>query len=167
MRRACAIGAVAALVAVTAAGCGGASRSPVPPPKTTGVGLFMTQILREEINGQWSTQWRALHPGHQRLISQAQYVACSKRMGTNFATGGEVFRVLDVRDEAIHVRGVPEKTSKVVTITFREPGNKKALTYRLHAVRVGAGWRWILGDRFLNALERGRCLDGSLLPATA
>ena len=149
-----------ALVAllVVAAGCGGAGAS---TPKE-GVGTFMTRILREEINGQWSKQWSELHPGHQKLITRAQYVACSRQMGTNVATGRERFHVLAVRDVAIHVEGVPQKTSKLVTISFKTPGIAP-LMYRLHAVDVSGRWAWILGDRFIAAVDRGKCLDGSPL----
>jgi hypothetical protein len=124
-----------------------------------GPGAFITRILREEIHGQWGLQWSELHPGHQRLITKAQYIQCSRAMKTNFATGEEIFRVLDVRNEAISVQGVPQRISKRVTINFREPG-KTGLTYRLHAVNVRGRWTWILGGRFLSALSRGRCLDG-------
>ena len=90
-----------------------------------------------------------------------------RRMGTDFATGHEVFRVLDVRDEAIKVRGVPQHTAKLVTINFHEPGKQNGLTYHMHAVSVGGRWTWILGGRFLSALSHGQCLDGSPLRATA
>jgi hypothetical protein len=151
MTRAFLIAAVAALLAVPAAGAG-----------NEGAGVFMTRILKEEIHGQWGLQWGELHPGHQRLITKAQYVACSREMKTNFATGQEIFRVLDVRTEPLVVRGVPQRTSQRVTINFHEPG-KTGLTYQLHAVRVGDRWTWILGGRFLTQLARGRCLDGSPL----
>jgi hypothetical protein len=150
------LGALVALVAV-AAGCGSASATP-----REGVGTFMTRILREEINGSWSKQWSELHPGHQKLITRSQYVACSRQMGTNVATGNEVFHVLAVQDEPIHVQGVPQTMSKLVTISFKTPG-VTALTYRLHAVNVSGHWAWILGDRFLAAVDRGRCLDGTPL----
>jgi hypothetical protein len=148
--------ALAAIV-LMAAGCGAAAATP-----SEGVGVFMTRILREELNGQWSKQWSELHPGHQKLITRAQYIACSRAMGTNVATGKEAFHVLAVQDEAIHVQGVPQKSSKLVVISFKEPGISP-LTYRLHAVAVGARWTWILGDRFLAAVDKGRCLDGSPL----
>jgi hypothetical protein len=154
---------LAALVALVlvAASCGGGSSAP-----REGVGVFMTRILREEINGQWSRQWTELHPGHQKLITQSEYVACSRGMGTNIATGKEVFRVLDVRDEPIHVQGVPQRTAKLVTISFRDPG-VTPLTYRLHAVAVDGRWTWILGSRFLTQIDHGRCLDGSPLGKTS
>lgn len=124
--------------------------------------MFITRILREEINGQWAKQWTELHPGHQKLIGRGAYVACSRGMATNFGTGREVFHVLDVVDDPIHVDGVPQRTSKLVTISFK-PAGSSALTYRLHAVAVGARWAWILGGRFLQQVEHGRCLDGTPL----
>ena len=151
----------AALVTVVAAGCGGQS-----PPREQ-VGTFVTRILREEINGQWGLQWTELHPGHQRLITRDAYVACSRRMNTDIATGGEIFRVKDVRDAAIHVDGVKQQTSKLVTITFRQGGSTGApLTYFVHAVAVDGHWRWILGGKFLTAIARGQCLDGSPLQSS-
>ena len=126
----------------------------------------MTRILREEIQGQWARQWSELHPGHQRLITRAQYVVCSREMQTDIATGTEVFRVLDVQDDPIHIQGVPQRTSKLVTINFHQRGKASGgLTYRLHAVEVGGRWSWILGGRFLTAVAHGRCLDGSPLLA--
>jgi hypothetical protein len=163
-----ALAAVATVVLVPlAAGCGGGAVVPTTTPTANGVGIFMTRILREEIRGEWGRQWNELHPAHQALISRSQYVACSRRMGTDFATGHEVFRVLDIRDEAIKVRGVPQRTSKLVTINFSEPGKPHGLTYHMHAVSVGGRWTWILGGRFLNAVSQGHCLDGSPLRATA
>jgi hypothetical protein len=151
------VAAVAALVF----GCGVASaRSP-----GENVGVFMTRILREEIKGQWARQWDELHPGHQRLITRLQYVACARALQTDIATGAEVFNVLDVRDEAINVPSVPQRTSKLVTLSFHARGSAKALTYRLHAVATRGRWAWILGPRFLSAIAHGRCLDGSPLPS--
>ena len=151
---------LAVLVAV-ATGCGSAGATP-----REGVGVFMTRILREELNGQWGKQWTELHPGHQKLITRSQYVACSRQMGTNVATGRETFHVLAVQNEAIHVQGVPQKSAKLVTLSFTEPGISP-LTYRLHAVDVSGHWAWILGDRFIAAVDKGRCLDGSPLRSGA
>ncbi len=148
---------VAALLLLTVvAGCGGTSTA------HESVGVFMTRILREEINGQWSKQWTELHPAHQKLISQVQYVACSRQMGTNIATGRETFHVLAAKDEAIHGEGIPQRTAKLVPISFTSPG-ATTLTYRLHAVDLSGRWVWILGERFLSAVDKGRCLDGSPL----
>jgi len=159
-----ALGVLVATLALLLAGCGGGGGSAAP---SESAGAFITRILSEELRGQWAQQWTELHPGHQKLITKAQYVACSRSLGTNIATGKEVFRVLAIEDEPIHVRGIPQHTSKLVTITVRQRGEASGLTYRLHAVAVGGRWRWILGNRFLDELARGRCLDGSRLRSTA
>jgi hypothetical protein len=151
--------AVSFVVGALATACGGASTAkPHEQP-----GDFVKRVLREEVNGQWGRQWTELHPAHQLLISRAQYVECSRQMGTNIAQGKEIFRVIDVRDEPIHVQDVPEQSSKVVTITLRVSG-KAPQTYRVHAVEDAGRWAWILGNRFLTQLNRDRCLDGSPLP---
>jgi hypothetical protein len=155
--------ALGAVLGLLASGCGGGGAAPAPSENP---GVLITRILSEELNGQWSRQWTELHPGHQKLITRSQYVACSRSIGTNIATGKEIFHVLAVDNQAIHVRGVPQRTAKIVTINVRQKGTSPGLTYRLHAVAVGDQWTWILGDRFLSQLAHGRCLDGTRLVAT-
>ena len=153
-RRALALAGAAACVAVLAAGCGSSGES---------AGTFATRILREEISGQWAAQWGELHPGHQKLIDRAQYVTCSEGMATNVGTGHETFTVTGVRDEAIHVRGVPERTATLVTVRVTGIVGQSTAVFHLHAVRDRGRWRWILGPSFLQALDHGKCLDGSAL----
>jgi hypothetical protein len=152
--RVLAVAGLAAVLAGLAAGCGGGSGE--------SAGAFMTRILQEELEGRWAAQWGELHPGHQKLITRAQYVLCSEGMGTNVETGHETFTVRSVRDQPIHVRGVPERTAKLVTIQLSQPGSGSQ-TYHLHAVRDRGRWTWILGEPFLHELAQGRCLDGSPL----
>jgi hypothetical protein len=159
--------AAAALgLAALAAGCGGGSTSTIGatlPGENAGV--FMTRILREELNGQWAKQWGELHPGHQKLITRAEYVECSRALGTNVGTGRETFKVLRIRNEKIRVAGVPQHVSQVVTITFRSPLSDTRPQYDMHAVAVDGHWTWILGGKFLSAVRHGKCLDGSPLRA--
>jgi hypothetical protein len=148
------------LIGMFAAGCGSGAGTAKPREQP---GAFVTRILREEVNGQWGKQWGELHSAHKQLITCTQYVACSRGMGTNISKGKEVFHVVNVRDEPIHVQDVPERNSKVVTMTMRVSGTAP-LTYRVHAVDDGGHWACILGDRFLAQINRDRCLDGSPLP---
>src|SRR5205823_12251268 len=78
-------------------------------------------------------------------------------------TGRETYRVLRTADDAIDIVGVPQRVAKVVTISFHTPGNSTAPTYHMHAVSVGGRWAWVLGGRFLRAVQHGRCMDGSPL----
>jgi hypothetical protein len=66
-----------------------------------------------------------------------------------------------VEDVPIHVRSVPERTSKLVTISVAS--GQGTTTYHLHAVRHDGRWTWILGPAFLQAVVHGHCLDGSPL----
>jgi hypothetical protein len=126
------------LIGMFAAGCGGGGAAePREQP-----GAFVTRILREEVNGQWGKQWGELHSAHKQLITRTQYVACSRGMGTNIRKGKEVFHVVDVHDEPIHVQDVPERNSKVVTMAMRVSGTAP-LTYRVHAVDDGGHWACI------------------------
>ncbi|HVS86195.1 MAG TPA: hypothetical protein VHD91_11230 [Gaiellaceae bacterium] len=158
LRRLAAAAAALAALALLAAGCGG-SKSDDP-------GAFATHILREEISGQWAAQWGELNPGHQKLITRAQYVVCSQAMGTNFGTGKEKLDVESVRDVAIHVRNVSERTAKLVAVRLSNVPGQQPITYHVHAVRDSGRWTWILGATFLDAIAHHQCLDGSPLDPT-
>jgi hypothetical protein len=145
-----------AAVGLAAAGCGGTSRE--------SAGRFVTRILREEISGQWAAQWEDLHPGQQKLITQDQYVLCSERIGTNVGVKQERFTVHGIKDVPFHEQGVPERTSKLVTISVAGPAMNA--TFHVHAVLHTGRWRWVLGPALLKSVSQGRCLDGSQLSGT-
>jgi hypothetical protein len=150
------------LVAAAAvlAGCGGQTSQ-----SRQTAGAFIAGIVREDAYGRWAEEWSALHPGHQRLISRAQYVACSRTIGA-VAQGRVKVRVLQTVRVPIHVRDVPQHEAIAVTVSLTHDGSVAPTIIRLHAVRVGDRWRWILSDRFLSAIARGRCLNGSPLSRT-
>jgi hypothetical protein len=88
-------------------------------------------------------------------------VLCSDRLGTAVGVTHERFTVLQVQNAPIHERGVPERTSKLVTISVKGPG--VTATFHIHAVLDTGRWRWVLGPALLQAVEHGECLDGSVL----
>jgi len=159
--RVCAAPAALALLLSLLAACGGTSTTATRESP----GKFVTRILREEIAGQWGAQWGELHPGQQKLITRKQYVLCSKRLGTAVGTKRERFIVQQVENAPIHERGVPEKTSKLVTISVKGPG--VTASFHIHAVLDQGRWRWVLGPGLLAAVEHGECLDGSILSGDA
>ena len=122
----------------------------------------VTTITSQDIKESMK-QWGELHPGHKALITRAEYIACSRSLGTNVATGDETFKVLRIRNEKIHVFGVPQTTSEVVTISFHSPISNETPRYDMHAVAVDGHWTWILGGKFIAAIKQGKCLDGSPL----
>jgi hypothetical protein len=160
--RVCAAPAVPALLLFLLAACGGSTSTSATRESP---GTFVTRILREEIAGQWAAQWGELHPGQQLLITRKQYVLCSRRLGTAVGLKHERFIVQQVENAPIHERGVPEKTSKLVTISVKGPG--VTANFHVHAVLDQGRWRWVLGPGLLQAVEHGQCLDGSLLSGDA
>ena len=154
------------ILGVALAGCGSSSQARTGAgrahPETPG--HFVTRILREEITGQWAAQWQDLHPGQQKLITRDQYVLCSERIGTNVGTGRERFTVHQIRNVPFHELGVPERTSKLVTISVAGPTLHS--TFHVHAVLDKGRWRWVLGGALLRSVDKGRCLDGSVLSGT-
>ncbi len=151
------------VLALTLAGCAASSASTARPRESPG--SFIERILREELRGKFAAQYEELHPGHQRLITRSQYVRCSRAIGGATAHGREFMTVESIRDDPIDVRGVAQRTSKLVTVTVRQYSSAAAprQTYSLHAVQVGSAWRWILAPLFLDAIAKGKCLDGSPL----
>ena len=67
--------------------------------------------------------------------------------------------MLEVYDDPIDVPGVPEKTSKAVTLrtTFERGGNEESLTDTVHAIPIEGRWVWILAPADVRAYERGEC----------
>jgi hypothetical protein len=161
--RVCAASAVLAVLVSVLAGCGGGLVSTSATRESPG--RFVTRILREEIAGRWGAQWEELHPGQQKFITRNQYVLCSRRIGTAVGTKHEQFIVQQVENAPIHERGVPERTSKLVTISVKGPG--VTANFHIHAVLDKGRWRWVLGPGLLQAVEHGECLDGSILSGDA
>ena len=130
---------------------------------------FTERIDRYYVRGQYGREWDYLHPGHQRLITREQYAACAGEDAPSDLTGDETVKVLEVYDDAIHVRGIPQQTSKAVSVQLRQPfeGGSAPVpggAFTQHAVQVGDQWRWILSDKFVAAIRRGECDGGSPIP---
>jgi hypothetical protein len=122
-------------------------------PPLSGAATLARSVLTEEVHGEWSAQWQTLDPAYRALITERQFAACSNGLPTRVPARFSVMSVRLVRP------GVA-----LVTLTMREPGVATA-TVRMHVVRAGNRWSWILAAPFVRAVERGRCPDGEPLPS--
>jgi hypothetical protein len=148
--------------AATAAAVWAVAAAPARPPvPAEPAGAFAVHILRLEVTGRWNEQYRLLNRGHRGLITQRQYVACSRPLGT--AIGPQRFVVRDTQLVPIHVPHVAAQMGALVTIEMQRPGSKQAATLHVHAVPDHGQWTWILGKSFLQSLSGGRCLYGAPL----
>jgi hypothetical protein len=146
------------LIAVVLAGCGGGDDEPTGD---IGAGEFLQRITADNLSGDFSDSWEDLHPAHQKLISQIQFVYCGEREPE--LEEDTTIRILSVKPVTEELPRIPQQRSQAVRIQLRD---KKGVvdTYTAHAVRVGGSWKWVLSDQFVTAVESGKCPDGSPLP---
>jgi hypothetical protein len=67
-------------------------------------------------------------------------------------------QVKEVFDDPIDVEGVPERTSKAVTVRAVFSGGEE-FTDTAHAVLVDGRWRWVLTPEDLDSYQAGDCPD--------
>jgi hypothetical protein len=122
-------------------------------------GAFLRRHIELELGGRFGRSWDELHPAHQQVVSRVRYERCRTEL---FARAGasarlEAFEVLQAVDEPLDAAGIPETTSKAVTVRLRIGGNgsSHAASETLHAVQVGRRWTWILPEDAYHAYESG------------
>jgi hypothetical protein len=147
----------ALLIALVLAGCGGDEE----PAGDLGAGEFLQQITADHLGGDFSDSWKNLHPAHQELISQIQFVYCGEREPE--LEEDTTVRILSVKPVTKTVSGIPERRMQAVRIEIRDDQGVVD-SYTSHAVRVGGEWRWVLSEPFVRAVEAGNCPDGTPLP---
>jgi hypothetical protein len=145
------------LIALVLAGCGGDDE----PTGDIGAGEFLQRITADHLSGDFSDSWEDLHPAHQGLISQIQFVYCGEREPA--LEEDTTIRILSVKPVTKELSRIPQHRVQAVRIQIRD---KKGVvdTYTAHAVQVGGSWKWVLSDQFVRAVESGNCPDGSPLP---
>ena len=145
------------LIALILAGCGGDEE----PAGDIGAGEFLQRITADHLSGDFSDSWEDLHPAHQELISQIQFVYCGEREPE--LEEDTTVRIISVRPVTRQLPRIPERDAQAVRIQIRDKDGVVD-TYTAHAVRVGDRWRWVLSQPFVRAVEAGQCPDGSPLP---
>jgi hypothetical protein len=145
------------LIALVLAGCGGDDE----PAGDIGAGEFLQRITADHLSGDFSDSWEDLHPAHQELISQIQFVYCGEREPE--LEEDTTVRIISVRPVTRQLPRIPERDAQAVRIQIRDKDGVVD-TYTAHAVRVGDRWRWVLSQPFVRAVEAGQCPDGSPLP---
>ncbi len=149
---------LALLIALVLAGCGGGDDA---PSGELDAGEFLQRITAEHLSGEYSDSWEDLHPAHQQLISQIQFVYCGEREPE--LQEDTTVRILSVEPVRKEIPRVPQRQVQAVRIEIRDKDGVVD-TYTAHAVRVGDRWRWVLSEPVLAAVESGKCPDGSPLP---
>jgi hypothetical protein len=122
-------------------------------------GEFLQRVHDYELKSQYGRSWDVLHPGHQAVVTRERYDEC--RSDRFAGVSGEIdsFDVIEVYDGPINVIGVPERTSKTVTMKFTVTAGdlEETITDTAHAVQVGDHWVWILPPGDVRDYKSGTC----------
>ena len=145
------------LLTLLLAGCGGSDSG----QGDLSAGEFLQEITVDHLKGDFSESWEDLHPAHQKLISQIQFVYCGDREPE--LEHDSTVRVLSVKPVRKEIPEIPQRRMQAVRIQIRDK-NGVVDEYTAHAVRAGGEWRWVLSPAFVQAVQSGQCPDGSQLP---
>ena len=148
----------ALLIALVLAGCGGDDETSTAD---LDAGEFLQRITADHLSGDFNDTWEDLHPAHQELISQIQFVYCGEREPE--LEEDTTVRIMSVQPVSKVLPRIPQRRAQAVRIELRD---KEGVVdaYTAHAVRVEETWRWVLSGPFVRAVESGKCPDGSPLP---
>lgn len=145
MRRA----AVLALVAILAAGCGGASSTPKADP-----GATAAKVLDLIVHNRYTEAWDTLHPVDQAVAPRSEYVTCETR--SPVIAVPETVKVVAVRDESVGLGDGMFVPSKAVDLRLAFAGGFH-LVDTVHLVASHGAWRWILPPSRYREYKANRC----------
>jgi hypothetical protein len=117
-------------------------------------GAAVKAVLEREYLGDFAAAWNTLHPSHQRLVTQQQYVDCRSQIDLQGTL--DSILVLDVKDRLLNVYGLrPGTPAKRVTV--RVVTDETDYTAGYHVVFLREDWRWVLSDSAARGFERENC----------
>jgi hypothetical protein len=136
---------------------GAATRTTTTAAPSEKPDAFLKRLVDYGFKGQWGRAWDLLHPGQRRYVDREKFVECS---ADAFASAELVsVKTVEIYDDALDLRGVPQKSSKAVTlkITVRSGDQQETANQTLHAVPVGNRWAWVLSESDAAAYKSGSC----------
>lgn len=151
MNRRSLVGCVALGLAV-AIGCGlmspaSAGAGPDGPRITQSPVVFLEQVITAIAANDYARAWLSLHPAHQAVAPEPEYVACEQLSPITVVL--ESIVPLRTRHKAVVVAGLPLPVQGVV-VTFRlrlrdgELNASAPVTLTAAAVPVDRHWTWML-----------------------
>ena len=111
-------------------------------------------LLELEYVGDYRGAWKALHPRHQRFVTEDEYFDC--RRGIDIRGTLESVLIVDVEDRPLTVYGLPPRTP-AKRVRVRVTTDETEYTASYHTVLVDGDWRWVLSDRAARGFARTDC----------
>jgi hypothetical protein len=121
---------------------------------------FLKAVVSELVANDYATAWASLHPAHQAVAAEDQYVACESLS----PVAGRLKSLAAIRTQRkqIAVAGVEQPVPGVV-VTFRlrlvDPASGASVAFTLKAatVRVAERWVWMLPRARYELYRSGAC----------
>ena len=139
---------VATLVLAFAAGCG--SNGGGSGTRSQSASDFIRQVTSQFSRGQAGPLWDTLHPADQAVVSRARYMACQSNEGFDLTS----IKVLQTYADTVDIAGKPTPSTAVSIKVTTDDG---ITTATMHAVDLGASWRWILTPADYTSYAKGKC----------
>jgi hypothetical protein len=149
----------AALVIIVAA-VGSSPASARNPAQPTAAGRFMTEIVREKLEGDYAQAWERLHPAHQRVVSRDAYVACESLVPSpGDLVSARATRVFSERIRVAGVSGWIRSKAVRVRVSVVPTGwlAPMVVSQTFHAIAVRGRWTWILSADQYEYYGAGTC----------
>jgi hypothetical protein len=152
---------ILALVGLIASGCGSSSSKAKVAGTDETPDAFMKRLLEYDFKGQYGRSYDLLHPGQQPFVSREKFQDCAQASASEDAELQSI-KTVEVYDDPLHSPGVPQTTSKAVTlkITVRAGTETGAITRTMHAVNIGTRWAWVLRSSDVASYKAGECPTG-------
>ena len=90
------------------------------------------------------------------LLTGDTYQGCMQDLNLSVPSDMSV-RVDEVYDDPIHAEGVPETTSKAVTVTLTSVSGTTEETSTMHAILHDGKWKWVLKPQDVVDYKNGTC----------
>jgi hypothetical protein len=122
-----------------------AEKASTPPRE--GAVVFLENVITAIAANDYAQAWQSLHPIHQAVASEEDYVACEELSPIPGTL--ESLVPVRVRHRPVSVAGLPKKV-RGVAVTFRLRFENSALgayagvTLTAAAVKVAGRWAWLL-----------------------
>ncbi len=121
---------------------------------------FLRGVVTALVGNDYATAWETLHPAHQAVAPEAEYVACESLS----PVGGRLKSLVALRSrhKLLTVAGLPGRVPGVV-VTFRlrlvDPASGASVAFALNAatVEVDGRWVWMLPRARYELYENGSC----------
>jgi hypothetical protein len=139
----------AAVLVVTAAGCGSSNARPKENPRVAAL-----RVVDRIVHNQYVQAWGDLHSVDQKVAPLAEYVACETR--SPVIARPLSMKVVSVNDESVGLGDGKFLDSTAVDVRMTFAGNFH-LVHSVHLIAEDGKWKWILPSWRYRDYRADRC----------